>query len=147
MKEFNVKEFNRLCAELLGFVCKYKDEDFCFYEHKKGIVLSLDYGGKPILTKKLETNFCNGFTTDWNWIMAVVEKIITVSISGYEIPCFEFYIEDKWCKIELNPQIIISRENLSDDFYSHVEYQKEETLKESVVQVIWQFLNWYEKNK
>ena len=132
MKEFNIREFNRLCAKFMGLKCLANGQ----YELPE----MMTFGAKVYLEDMQ-------YHSDWNWIMSVVEKIRTASISGYKIPCFEFYIEDEWCKIELNPQIIISRENLSEDFYSHVEYRREETLKESVVQVIWQFLNWYNQNK
>jgi len=132
MKEFNIREFNRLCAELLGFKCLANGQ----YELPE----MMTFGAKIYLEDMQ-------YHSDWNWIMSVVDKIRTVSIPGYKFPCFEFTIENEWCIIDLHPQIDVLSENVAKDFYSHVEHRREETLKESVVQVIWQFLNWYNQNK
>jgi hypothetical protein len=138
MKKFDKREFNRLCAEFMG------------YKHLVNTQYSLpNETGIPLPHKTATVCYLEDmqYHSDWNWIMAVVDKIRIASISGYETPCFEFKIQNGWCKIDLHCQIDILFENVADDFYSHVENQKEETLKESVVQAIWQFLNWYEKNK
>ena len=142
MKEFDVKEFNRLCAELLGYVnTTPTDKDFNIHEH-------------PETKKMIETNFTNVFTEDWNWIMQVVEKIESLIVAGVEESrnleleevewSFTFEINGKQCMInrDCSPQFW----GTSSDFLKLYSCENK-SKKESVVKAIWQFLNWYEKNK
>ena len=74
-KPFDIKKYNSLCAEFLGFVNKTPDDkDFNIHFHKdeksgKGVEIL------GIHITSIETNFGRQFTTDWNWIMEVIEAI------------------------------------------------------------------------
>lgn len=81
-KPFDIKKYNSLCAELLGFENKTPDDkDFNIHFHKdeksgKGVEIL----GKQITS--IETNFGRQFTNDWNWIMKVVEVINKLPSKG-----------------------------------------------------------------
>ena len=114
MKEFNLEEYNRLCAEFLGYVnTTPTDKNFNIHEH-------------PESGKMIETNFDKRFLEDWNWIMVVVEKIETL-FDGFVL----FKIEDESCLVA-----IMSVQNYNM-------YTTMATKKEAVVLSIWRFLNWY----
>ena len=103
-KEFDRREYNRLCVELLGYVNKTLDDKvFNIHEH-------------PITKHMIETNFTNVFNEDWDWIIKVVKRI-------YEI---------------LGP---------SDSRKHDIKARVGTLEKEAIVQAIWEFLNWYNKNK
>ena len=113
MKPFNKEEYNKLCAEFLGYVnTTPNDKDFNIHEH-------------PLTKKMIETNYCNYFTDDWNWIMEVVEKIEEIY---YLKPV---HILGNQCNILTNKTFKVCRDSK----------------KEAVVQAIWEFLNWYKENK
>lgn len=111
MKEFNKEEYNKMCAEFLGYInLTPDDKDFDFYEHPTQPLI-ID----KCIFKMLEPKSML-FHSDWNWIMEIVEKIKSINLK------------------------------LS------VEYDEVMTLfittpKQIVVQVIWEFLNWYNENK
>jgi predicted phosphohydrolase len=65
------------------------------------------------------------FASDWNWIMEVVEKIEDI----YRIQPIQ--IAGTRCLIHTNHTFNVYRSSK----------------KEAVVQAIWEFLNWYNKNK
>jgi hypothetical protein len=119
MKKFNLMDYNRMCAELLGFInTTPTDKDFNIHEHPSGVL------GRTMI----ETNFTDVFTKDWNWIMEVVEKIkilkcvreITIAGTGVM-----FYV---------------------DETGRHF-FPFEKDIKEAVVKGIWEFLNWYNESK
>ncbi len=126
--EFNKQEYNRLCAEFLGFTKTAEDEDFCFYRHH-GIFLGLDYNNKPIHKTLIETNFASLFTEDWNCIMEIYNKvrhkdsIIRLPMNGVADSVAPY----------LNESGKITRHLIKGD-------------KQAVVEAIWQFLNWYKEN-
>jgi hypothetical protein len=62
MKEFNLEEYNKMCAEFLGGTY---DSNLKRYWFRLPIVLF------PTI-EELK------FDSDWNWIMEVVEKIETI---------------------------------------------------------------------
>jgi hypothetical protein len=114
---FNLAKYNSMCAELLGFHKTCEDADFCFYTHSEGVPLGLDSNNSPLVRTMLEANHTNMFTQDWNCIMAVVEKIEK---------------SFAWVKIEGCAVDISSIANTSTP-----------NKKQSTVEAIWQFLNWY----
>jgi hypothetical protein len=73
MIEFNLEEYNRLCAEFLGYEIFENEE--CFKTPNKNGWVNL-----------------NIFYTDWNWIMEIVGKIETL-FDGFVL----FNIEDENC--------------------------------------------------
>jgi hypothetical protein len=97
MKPYNEQEFNRLCAEFIGW--KQNSKKTTFYVDKND--------GRYIYEiQDLK------FHSDWNWIMKVVDKISHIAVHK-DIEDFPI---------------------LSCPIFSP---------KEAVVQVIWEFLNWY----
>lgn len=56
MKEYNKEEYNKMCAEFLGFEISENEECFKLPNKNGWVKLSI-------------------FHSDWNWIMEVVEKI------------------------------------------------------------------------
>lgn len=119
MKEFNKQEYNRLCAEFLG----WKETKSCW------LTLSSNLNKGFAATKSSDLKF----DSDWNWIMEVIEKI-----EGLDYPHTKYIatisvnIYHKECSLEYSGYesgtFIIVTEN---------------TTKEAVVQAIWQFLNFY----
>ncbi len=104
MKEFNLEEYNKMCAEFLGW--KKNNHSFIFDESECMLCLS------NVFIEDLK------FHSDWNWIMEVVERIES---KGYDV--------------------------FSGQSDMEIESNKCATLKESAVQLIWQFLNWYKENE
>jgi hypothetical protein len=83
LKPYNEQEFNRLCAEFLGYVnTTPTDPDFNIFENEKGMII-----GNKIHTM-LETMSMK-FHSDWNWIHEVIEKINDTPIEDGFIECIE----------------------------------------------------------
>jgi hypothetical protein len=116
-KEFDRREYNRMCVELLGYVNKtLDDKDFNIHEH-------------PITKHMIETNFTNVFTEDWNWIIKVIEKIEWLD--------WFVLIDGITCKIYKDEIKTFQEEFIVDSPIK----------KDAVVLAIWEFLNWYNENK
>jgi hypothetical protein len=78
MKQFDIKEYNKMCAEFLGYVNLTPDDpDFDFYEHPTEPVKLGEHVRKTLEPASML------FHTDWNWIMYVVEKIFTTEFERY----------------------------------------------------------------
>ena len=127
MKEFNLKDYNRLCAKFLGW--DVPENDNSFYVEKFSRVFKDDN------SIELEYHWFKVedllFNEDWNWIMEVVENI---EINGGAA-----------CIGDNNTVILIfyiSPENS----YNKTRQLIGESKKEALVQVIWEFLNWYNEN-
>ena len=134
MKPYNEQEFNKLCAEFLGW-----KEDFAHESDEYGYIQTVDGYMTPFINVDIihsiisEYNISENihsitqlkFDSDWNWIMEVVEKI---SIN------YDWSIE----KVVGVYQVLIpiSQTNVINT-----------NKKEAVVQAIWQFLNWYNEQK
>jgi hypothetical protein len=122
MKPYNEKEFNRLCAEFLGYEISENKE--CFKsQNQKG------------------WNLLNIFHSHWNWIMEVVEKIENTKKNN------EWYVEYIWLP---STNISFSVRGWRDGsvlFETFGRFYGVTTKKEAVVQAIWQFLNWYNEQK
>lgn len=61
MKNFNKEEYNKLCAEFMGFEISENEECFKIPNKNGWVNLSI-------------------FDSDWNWIMQVVEKIKSIDL-------------------------------------------------------------------
>jgi hypothetical protein len=134
MKDFNKEEYNKLCAEFLGWELK----SYPTY-------MNTPFSGKSIWFSptssdgKTRTFACERgnefFDSDWNWIMEVVEQIENlggaVCIGNSSIILIVFCKENG----ELGEE------------YSNTTGYPDETKKEAVVRAIWIFLNWYKENK
>ena len=146
MTQEEIKEYNKRCAECLGYVnTTPTDKDFNIHENNKG--------------KMIETNFTNVFIKNWNWIMKVVEKIETTEIlldekykkgflknSTHGNVIFSITYDNReefkgWLSsvsIELEHPYIYDSLNY--------EISRFKTKKEAVVHAINQFLIWYNEN-
>lgn len=71
MRQYNRIEYNKLCAEFLGYTnTTPTDPDFSIYENEKGITI------KGRFYKLLEPMSME-FDSDWNWTMQVLRKVLT----------------------------------------------------------------------
>lgn len=141
MKPYNEQEFNRLCAEFLGInldlnsnqINKYYQQAISMYEFER-----IDGTNKDFIDYFL-------FHSDWNWIMEIRDKIISL---GY--------------RVEIGTTVIIGLKlpDIKNDFKQFADLYTDEILgnslkivsnnnneKEAVVQAIWEFLNWYNEQK
>ena len=126
MKSYNQKEFNKLCAEFLGWNLEdgYYNRDM---HHEYSFV------------KDDELKF----HSDWNWIIEVVEKIenlrgVTVETNNNWVGEFTIVIRCSGYSGTYYKSINKPRVSHGQDF---------RTKKEAVVESIWQFLNWYNEQK
>ena len=118
MNEKEILEYNKRCAEFLGWK-NLNDDSFPEYVNPLGDFYQL---------KELK------FHSDWNWIMDMVEAIEKLTKKdGYG---YEILITNSLCVIEETNKIFDSNQRV---------YAK--TRKEAVVGAINQFLIWYEQNK
>ena len=118
LKPYNKQEFNKLCAEFLGWVLEdgYYNRD-----------MHHDYS----FVKEDELKF----HSDWNWINEIKEKIrllgwrFDVSHSGSVSKSNNIvvFIWEKYCGG--GDRTIVELEEMSE--------------KEAVVKAIWEFINWY----
>ncbi len=152
MKEFNESEYNRLCAEFLGFkyvksrksynIEQAVDNSCVFHNHS---VDNDDYywiRGKNV--HFIHEN-CLMFDSCWNWIMEVLEKVESTKLKN------RFDKEDTW-NLYTGKEVDLS---LGDKvwyagftgFWHSDEYLDEacrcSSKKEAVVKAIWYFLNRY----
>lgn len=137
MTQQEVLEYNKRCAEFLGYInLTPDDKDFDFYEKLEGVL------GKMLEPKSMK------FHSDWNWIMEVVEAIEKVNFTQVpEFSCFTVVIKDKRCIIKQHSQFALAFEKLSDSFHnSNSPFVIRDSKKEAVVQAINQFLIWYNEN-
>jgi hypothetical protein len=122
MKPYNEQEFNRLCAEFLGW--KQNSKKTTFYVDKND--------GRHIYEiQDLK------FHSDWNWIMQVVDKIEGLK-EGEEVE-HNWYVtigEGNYCRI------------FTDEFKTfqdEIIVYNANTKKDAVVLAIWEFLQSYNK--
>lgn len=134
MEKFDLKKYNRLCAELLGFVnVTPTDKDFNIHEHPTGVL------GKTMI----ETNFTNLFTEDYNWIMEVVEKI--ENLYSHPNKAINFDIQSGQIEVFQRPYTLDGNHQheviyLGDGYINN-------SKKQALIPAIWTFLNWYNQNK
>ena len=134
MKEFNKEEYNKICAEFLGW-----KEDFAHESDKYGYIQTIDGHITPFINlgghESNRSMYIHSisqlkFDLDWNWIMEVVEKIETL-FDGFVL----FKIEDESCFVAVT------------GVQNYNNYTTMATKKEAVVHAVWHFLNWYKENK
>ncbi len=125
MTQEEILQYNKLCAEFLGYHFYNKEITFGRSEESKPTILPnfIEINEKEYQLPSLK------FHSDWNWIMEVVEAIEKL---GYEFR--------GWSNI----YYIVDSKNNSDVV---AEESGNLTKKEAVVQAINQFLIWYEQNK
>jgi hypothetical protein len=129
-KQFNKEEYNKLCAEFLGGV-EYIPKPWYYFPR---------YQQHWFFPNRLKPNRFNSkmlkFDTNWNWIMEVVEyipqKVQGINVSIHPNSCL---ITDTGVRGQLS---LDASENI-------VRVLDAENSKEAVVQAIWEFLNWYNK--
>jgi len=120
MNEKEILEYNKRCAEFLGWK-NLNDDSFPEYVNPLGDFYQL---------KELK------FHSDWNWIMEVVEAIEKLKFNvRITIACIT--IENAFD----------NDSNLSPIYKFHSMQGEFESKKEAVVEAINQFLIWYEQNK
>jgi hypothetical protein len=124
MKPYNEQEFNRLCAEFLGW--KQNSKKTTFYVDKND--------GRHIYEiQDLK------FHSNWEWIMQVVDKIEGLK-EGEEVE-HNWYVtigEGNYCRI------------FTDEFKTfqdEIIVYNTNTKKDAVVLAIWEFLQSYNKLK
>lgn len=133
MKPYNQHEYNRLCAEFLGWESLSPKTKYCYwkYPEEKSFTFKL---GSPVHSNNLI------FHSDWNWIMEVVEKIEITnspSLNEWMRSYVTIWSNREGCTIEVKTE--------EEDFYTSIPVKT--TKQEAVVQAIWQFLNWYNEQK
>jgi hypothetical protein len=145
MKEQEILEYNKRCAELLGW--KETTEQFKIDWIGCKTKERLDRLNKlyiPILEKEGDVLFSDfsvmDFTKDWNWIMEVVEAI-------KKLP-FNFYINPCGCSIKIWEDSL-TKEWINAKFkdihvWGGIGFKT--NLKEAVVKAINQFLIWHKDN-
>ena len=133
--EFNLEEYNKMCAEFLGFKCSINEQ----YELPNMMILPPAKNSNLCRTAKVCCVEDMQFHSDWNWIMEVVEKIQTLDRLGGIV-----LIQQGGCRIT-------SRLAGDHSVYANVNnyfLQGVKGQKEAVVQAVYQFLIWYnETNK
>lgn len=83
----------------------------------------------------------NQFDSDWNWIMEVIDKIEITSMDFHGR--FRVFISSDNCCINAT-NLDTSRETRC---YAYFNDCYGASKKEAVVQAIWEFLNWYKKQR
>lgn len=117
MTKEEILEYNKRCAEFLGYVnTTPTDKDFNIYQNKDGKML------EPMSMK---------FHSDWNWIHEVIDVIEILKNKKFKVRIFY-----NVCEIEKNYKPFIN-------FY----FNRKRTKKEAVIQAINQFLIWYKNEK
>lgn len=122
MTQEEILEYNKLCAEFLGWK-NLNDDSFPEY-----IDVNCDF----FKLKDLK------FHSDWNWIHEVLKKITTIQYH-WELINFHGTFEEKNC---MKCEIFSLRPYESNNEFSY----KSSDEKEAVIQAINQFLIWYNEN-
>lgn len=138
MNNKDILKFNSKCALFLGYKnTTPTDKDFNIYKKRNGEV------GDLIETMSMK------FHSDWNWIMHVINKMISEEHNGLRFRfntnrCKKYQISesDKPYKIriisiikEVNSEPISFKDIKIDSFYE----------KEGTIEALNQFLIWYEQ--
>jgi hypothetical protein len=135
-KEYNKEEYNKLCAEFMGYKLITPE----MRKHPAEWISS--YWENPEFNGSSKGVLCseNGlqYNTNWNWIMEVVDtipqKVQGINVSIHPNSCL---ITDTGVRGQLS---LDASKNI-------VRVLDAKNNKEAVVQAIWEFLNWYKDNK
>ena len=133
MKQEEILQYNKMCAEFLG------------WEIVENEILTVpdDCKVKPQIYFPAYQNLL--FHSDWNWIMEVVEAIEKLKLPSPSIIPIRVQIEEKSCRIFKG-----TWNDSKEGFISVVSYKGNKvqySKKEAVINAINQFLIWYEQNK
>lgn len=120
MKEFNLEEYNKICAKFLE------------WEFQHGY-----YNPDHLHEYSFKTTEDLKFDSDWNWIMEVKSKICTLDIVD------EFNTSYDSVEKGFSCTVLPTFKNTFNSFRTVV-FDDE---KQAVIQAIWEFLNWYKENK
>jgi len=136
MKEFNLEEYNELCAEFMELPeTKTAGGSTLYYIETTLPRITIPVGSTGI-NATVQTGLLWArvtqlvFHLDWNWIMEIVGKIETL-FDGFVL----FNIEDENCFVAVT------------GVRNYHNYTTMATKKEAAVHAIWHFLNWYKENK
>jgi hypothetical protein len=122
MKNFNKEEYNKICAEFLGW-----KEDFAHEIDKYGYIQTINGYMTPFINSGghesnrsmyIYSTSQLKFDSDWNWIMEVCSKLKTLPY-----------------------------EEVKSQEYDNLSHLSIGISKKRVVQAIWEFLNWYKESK
>lgn len=158
MTQKEILEFNRRCAEFLGYKSQERVVNTSFYEDNKPTrKLVFELGVKKYSIDKLQ------YHSNWNWIMQVVEAIEKKSehiiigrplYNSFDIGNrnIKFYFSpDNKYLLQLELQQVLSDEPWLHTMYKHhivKEFDfRNKGKKAAVVEAINQFLIWYENAK
>jgi len=136
-KEFNKSEYNKMCAEFLGWELKsypsYMDTPFS--GQRLWFSPTSSDGKTRTFSARVGEEY---FDTDWNWIMELVEavpqKVQGINVSIHPNSCL---ITDTGVRGKYSL-------NASKNIVMIIDAQNR---KEAVIQAIWEFLNWYNEQK
>ena len=140
MKKFNLEEYNKMCAEFMGYRLITPD----MRKHPEKWISS--YWENPEFNGSSKGVLCSEYllqySTNWNWIMEVVEKIEQL---GYRFNMSNF--DGNYAEIRsgsYTDEKISDSSDLDKEFIS-----KKEAAVQSIWEflTIWEFLNWYRENK
>lgn len=171
MESFNVTEYNRLCAEFLGWVVKERDWHFVpdgvssniyWYDKSK----EDDEGFSTFECWICPENNLRLFSSDWNWIMEVKDAIVKLGTYDHfpagmratNRPIFtieerqiEIYYHDRAIAYKDGVHIVVNTKGYG---YKHPMYGNNiftknpfNSQKKAVVEAIWTWLNWYSNYK
>ena len=151
LKPYNEREFNRLCAEFLEI--KFNEKRFDSPNEKAASLFikintllhcyDIDcYNIENIIPEEYYK-----FHSDWNWIIEVKKAIESIRLdipNYYVIEWFEVHLYSSGCLIKSGLRHA-DGETTSPYYYENSIWRKDS--KEAVVQAIWEFLQWYNKQK
>lgn len=120
MTSEEIQEYNKLCAEFLGWKSLSPKTKYCYWKFPEELCFKLRCS-EPVHSNNLL------FHTDWNWIIEVEESIEKLDDMVYlrneRLGGINFYT------IDFNNEATFYGQNLSK--------------KEAVIEAIYQFLKWY----
>lgn len=156
MKLFDKEEYNKLCAEFLGwnYSQEYESYDDFYYVWEKSND-GVWYKNEDILKDTDTSNsYCKvgntylrdyhyslKFDSDWNWIMEVVENIENLYATNTTLPRFE--INSHYASFSVNYPTHKYKKWICGCYETSPEKTKATSKKEAVIQTIWEFLQWY----
>jgi hypothetical protein len=163
MRDFNKEEYNKMCAEFLGWelhlaktALNWQDGTFMDWDDEEEFWIEnpteefkqfrivchpeevgLGYDFKLFKSYHYESGL--KFDSDWNWIMEVLEKITKIGWN-WELIDFNGTVKEEKC---FKCSIFNLEFNTPFNKFSF----ESSNSKEAIVHTIRYFLNWYKENK
>jgi hypothetical protein len=139
LKLYNEQEFDKLCAEFVGWEFVYKKG----YVNGYSTINNNFIGYQYIPTIHLK------FHSDWNWIMEVRNKILSINQYSETGQRFTFSLNatTKFRKNENDKPFKVRVKGVSISYPRPFIEVNSFDEKEAVVQAIWEFLQWYNEQK